>query len=106
MEVYLFAGCGMSRRTARGDDCIQDAAGALGERPDSDGEKDSATGTAQRCSVAYQDRGLVSPDGELELSADDYAFGIAAAGHGHSLLSGLVSDAIHRLAPVHGVDVF
>ena len=31
---------------------------------------------------------------------------LAAAGDGHSLLPGLVSDALHRSAAVHGVDVF
>ena len=106
MEVYLPAGCRVPRRTAGGDDRVQDAAGALGQGPDSDGKEDSAAGAAERRAAAHQDRGLVSPDGEHELSADDHAVGAAAAGHDHSLLSGLVPDALHRPAAVHGVDVF
>ena len=42
MEVYLSAGCRVSSRIASGDDRLQDAAGTLGERTDSDCEKNSA----------------------------------------------------------------
>src|ERR1700686_4880161 len=48
---------------------------------------------------------MVPPHREPFLSAHDHAFGVSASGHGHSLLSGLVPDAVHRLASVYGVDV-
>src|SRR5579864_4336486 len=106
MEVHLPAGCGVSGGVAGGDDGIQDAAGALGQGADPDGEENSAAGAAQRCAVPYQGGGVVSPDGEPELSADGDAFGAAAAGDDHPLLSGLVSDAVYRPAAVCGLDVF
>ncbi len=56
--------------------------------------------------AARQNRGLVSPDGESQLSIDDRAFRPAVAGDDYSLLSGMVSDALHRLTPVHGFDIF
>src|SRR5579862_253281 len=106
MEVYLPAGCRVPGRASGGDDGVQDAAGAMGQGPHPDRKKDSAAGHAQRRAGAYQDRSVVPPDGEPELSADDHAVGVATAGHDHSLLSGLVSDAVHRPAAVHGVYVF
>src|SRR5580700_8568172 len=106
MEVHLPAGCGMPGGVAGGDDCIQDATGALGQGADPDRKENSAARAAQRCAAAYQDRSLVSPDREPQLSADDCAFRAAIAGHDHPLLSGMVSDALHRLSAVHGVDVF
>ena len=60
----------------------------------------------QRRSAAHQDRSLVPPDGEHQLSADDHAFGAAASRDDHPLLPGLVSDALHRPATFHGVDLF
>ena len=78
----------------------------MGKGTDPNGKKDSAASLAQRCSFAQQDRGLVPPNGESELSAHDYAFGLAASGDDHSLLSRLVSDVVHRLAVVHGIDIF
>src|SRR5712664_2060008 len=106
MEVYLYAGRGMSGGIAGRDDGLQDPAGAVGERVDSDGKEDSAARAQKSCSVAHQDRSVVSPDGESQLSADDHALGAAAAGDGHPLLSGMVSDAVQRPAAVHGLDVF
>src|SRR6202050_2886868 len=91
---------------AGGDDRIQDPAGALGQGPDPDWKEDPATCHAQRCAAAHQDRSLVSPDRESQLSADDCAFSADLTGHDHPLLSGMVSDALHRLAIVHGIDVF
>ena len=70
------------------------------------GKENSAARAAQRRAAAHQDRSLVSPDGEHQLSADDYAFGAAASGDDHPLLSGMVPDALHRPAAIHGVDVF
>ena len=55
--------------------------------------------------AAREDRGLVPPDGQHQLSADDRAQHAAAAGHDHPLLPGLVSDAVHRPAAVPGLDV-
>src|SRR6266581_3287416 len=106
MEVHLPAGCRMSRRVAGGDDSVQNAAGAVGQGADSNREKDSAARVAQRCPFAYEGRGLVPPNGKYQLSVDDHAFGAAAPGDDHSVLPGLVSDALHRLALVYGVDVF
>src|SRR5580692_12912852 len=105
MEVYLPAGCGVPGRIAGGDDCIQNPAGALGEGTDPDGKEDSAASAAQRCAAAHQDRSLVSPDCEPQLSADDCALGADVARDDHPLLSGMVSDAIHRFAAVHGFNV-
>ena len=53
-----------------------------------------------------EDRSLVSPDRQHQLSADDRALDAAAAGDGDPLLSGMVSDAVHRHPTVSGVDVF
>src|ERR1700678_212007 len=106
MEIYLPARCRMRRRVTGGDDRIQDPAGTLGQGTDSDWKENLAACDAQRCAAAYQDRSLVSPDREPELSADDCAFGTDVAGDDHPLLSGMVSDALHRPAAVHGLDIF
>ena len=52
-----------------------------------------------------ENRSLVPPYGQPQLSADDFAFRAAAAGDGHPLLPGMVPDALHRRAPVHGLHV-
>src|SRR5580700_8120976 len=96
----------MPGRVAGRDDCFQDATGALGQRIDPDGKEDSSAGAKERCAAPYQNRSVVSPDGKHQLSPDDHAFGPAAPSHDYSLLSGLVPDALHRSAAVHGVDVF
>src|SRR3984893_14725333 len=106
MEVYLLAGCGVSRRIAGGDDCVQNAASSMGQGPSADGKKDSSAGVAQQCAVAHQGRSLVSPDGEFELSINGRAFSVAVAGHGDSLLPGLVSDGVYRSAIVSGFHIF
>src|SRR5579863_9969213 len=90
---------------ARRDDRVQNAAGALGQRVDADREENPAEGPAQRCPAAYQDRSLVSPDGEHQLSADDHAFRSSASRDDHSLLPGLVPDALYRPTVVHGIDL-
>src|SRR3981081_2241747 len=105
MEVYLFAGCGVSRRIAGRDDCVQDAASSMGQGTSADGKKDSSAGVAQQCVVADQSGGLVSPDGEFELSIDGRAFRVAVTGHGDSLLPGLVSDGVYRSAIVSGFHI-
>src|SRR5208282_3018245 len=105
MEVRLSAGCRMSGRVAGGDDRIQDAASALGQRVDPGLQENTSAGIEERRIAAPENRSRVSPDGQPQLSADDRALGSADARHDHSLLSGMVSDALHRPAPVHGFDV-
>ncbi len=68
--------------------------------------KDLPQGDEVEGKPAGEDRGVVPPDGEPELSADDHALGAAAAGDDHSLLPGLVPDDVHRRAAVSGFDVF
>src|SRR6478609_2958353 len=106
MEVYLSAGCRVSSRTACGDDRIQDSAGALGQRPDSDGKENSSACAQKRPAVSRETRGVVSPHRELELSAHGDFVSSAFAGHGDPLLPGLVSDAVHRHSTLPGIDVF
>src|SRR6267143_3559821 len=105
MEVYLFAGCGMSRRIAGGDDCVQNAASSMGQGTSADGKKDSSARVAQQCAVAHQGRSLVSPDGEFGLSINGRAFRVAVTGHGDSLLPGLVSYGVYRSAVVSGLHI-
>ena len=50
----------------------------------------------RECFAAREAGSLVSPDREHQLSADDRAQRAAAAGDGHPLLPGMVSDAVHR----------
>ena len=56
----------------------------------------------QRRAVAHQARGLVSPDGEPQLSADDCAERAADAGDDYPQLAGLDADAADRFAAVYG----
>src|ERR1700722_8564779 len=110
MEVQVSAGCGMPGRVADRDDRVQDAAGAVGEGPDSDGEEDTSSSAEERCAVAYQARGLVSPDGEYQLSAHDRVERLADARDDHSQLAGTAADAADRLSAVYrqhyvGVDL-
>ena len=95
----------MSRRTPGGDDRIQDPAGAMGQGTDPDRQEDTAPGVAKRCPLAHQDRSLVPPDGQYQLSPHDHAVGVIAPGHDHPLLPGLVPDAVHRPALVPGFDI-
>src|ERR1700685_4078877 len=106
MEVPLPSGCGMPRGTAGRDDRLQNPASALGQGSDSGLEKNSAQSFCERRLAPPKSRSLVSPDGQPQLSADDRAVRAFASRHGHSLLSGMVPDALHRPAAVHGVDVF
>src|SRR5216683_3133324 len=106
MEVYLFAGCGVSRRIAGGDDCVQNPASSMGQGTSADGKKDSSAGVAQPYAVAHQGGSLVSPDSKFELSIDGRTFSVAVTGHGDSLLPGLVSDGVYRSAIVSGFHVF
>src|SRR5271155_3500136 len=106
MEVYLSAGCRVPRRIAGGDDRVQNTAGALGEGVDTGLEEDFAKSTVERRPASRESRSLLSPDGESQLSPDDCSLRFVDAGHDHSLLSGMVSDAVHRSASIHGLDVF
>ncbi len=53
----------------------------------------------------HQARSLLPPHGKSQLSAHGRVLGAAHAGHGHSLLSGLVPDVAHRRAALHGIDL-
>ena len=68
--------------------------------------KDLPFVSARQRFAAREDRSLVSPDRQPQLSADDCAEHAADAGHDYSFVPGLVSDAHHRPAAVHGVNVF
>src|ERR1039457_4645736 len=105
MEVRLSAGCRVSRRVAGGNDRLQDAAGALGQRVDPGVEENTSPSVKERRIATSKNRSLVSPDGHPQLSADDRAVGFADARHDHSFLPGMVPDALHRSAPVHGFDL-
>src|ERR1700726_3446137 len=105
MEVCLFAGRRMSGRVAGGNDRIQDAAGALGQGFDSGLEENTSQGVSEQRISIRENRSLLSSDGEPQLSADDRAFRFADARHDYSLLPGMVPDALHRPAPVHGFDI-
>jgi len=80
---------------------FQDAAGAVGEGLDPHGEEDPAAGAEERCAVAYEAGGVVSPDGEHQLSADDRAKRAADAGDDHPQLARAAADATDRLPAVH-----
>src|ERR1700686_2081826 len=105
MEVCLSPGRRMSGRVAGGDDRIQDAAGALGQGVDPGLQENTPQGARERRISSREDRGLLSPDGEPQLSADDRAVGFTDACNDYSLLPGMVPDALYRPAPVYGVDV-
>src|ERR1700674_1689747 len=105
MEVCLSAGRRMPGRVAGRDDRIQDAAGALGQGFDSGLEENTSQGVSEQRISIRENRSLLSSNGEPQLSADDRAFRFADARHDHSLLPGMVPDALHRPAPVHGFDV-
>src|SRR5260370_15035182 len=105
MEVCLSAGRRMSGRVGGGDDRIQDAAGALGQGFDPSLEENTSQGVSEQRISIRENRSLLSPDGEPQLSADDRAFSFADARHDYSLLPGMVPDALHRPAPIHGFHV-
>src|ERR1019366_8254900 len=105
MEVSLSAERRMSGRVAGGDDRIQDAAGALGQGVDPGLQENTPQGVCERRIATRENRGLLSPNGQPQLSADDRALGFAVARHDYSLLPGMLPDALYRPAPVHGFDV-
>src|SRR5271163_1574573 len=105
MEVCLSAGCRMSSRAAGGDDRIQNAAGALGQGTDPGLQENTAQSTKERRTASRENRSLLSPDRQPQLSTDDRALGLADACHDYSFLSGMVPDALHRPPIVHGIHV-
>src|SRR6266478_6098423 len=105
MEVRVFAGRRMPGRVAGGDDCIQDAAGALGQGVDPGFQENTPTDVSEQRISIRENRSLLSSNGEPQLSADDRALGLYDARHDYSLLPGMVPDALYRPAPVHGFDV-
>src|ERR1041384_1314924 len=97
----------MSRGSPHRNDRFQDTASALGKRLNTGREKDAAQSRqTQRRSLARETRSLVSLDRKPELSAHDRPFGAADAGHDYPVLSGMVSDAAHRLATLSGINIF
>src|SRR6202012_1595878 len=68
-------------------------------------EENPAARLPQRSPVPNQDRSLLSPHGKPQLSADGRALLAADARHGDPFLSGLVSDAAHRRAALHGLHI-
>ena len=70
------------------------------------GKKILPARSAQRRSLPREARSLLSPHREYQLSADGHSLRASAAGHDYPLLSGLVSDAVHRSPAVPGFDVF
>ena len=95
----------MPRRITGGNDGFQDPAGALGKRPDPNLQENPAPRAEKRCAGSGEARGLVSPDSESQLPADDRVVGASVASHGYSLLPGMVSDDVHRSPVIFGVDV-
>src|SRR4029077_5299131 len=105
MEICLSSGRRMSRRVAGGDDRIQDAAGALGQGFDPGLKENTPPGISEQRISFRENRSLLPPDGEPQLSADDRVFGFVDARHDYSFLPGMVPDALHRPAPVYGFDI-
>jgi cellulose synthase/poly-beta-1,6-N-acetylglucosamine synthase-like glycosyltransferase len=62
---------------------LQDPAGALGQRPDPDRQKDPPACAQERRTLAHQARGLVPPHRQYQLPADDRALHAADACHDH-----------------------
>src|SRR6266481_6418711 len=95
----------MRFRIARRNEFLQIAASALGQGLDPDGEEDSAARDSFQRAVACESRGVFSPYGEHQLSADGGAFHDAAAGHDRTLLSGHISDVGDGSSAVSRFDV-
>src|ERR1700674_3869719 len=106
MEIYLFARCRMPGRATSRNDGIQNAAGAVGKGIDPSLQENIAASLCQQRLTRSESRSLVPPDRESQLSTDDRALGSTFAGDDHSVLSGMVPDALYRPAFVHGFDIF
>ena len=102
VEVQVPAGCGVPGGAADRDDGVQDAAGAMGERVDPDRQEDPAEGAEERRAVPHKAGGLVSPDGEHQLPADDYPEHAADAGDDYPKLARNDADAADRPSAVYG----
>ena len=105
LEISLPAGHRVRLRAARGNERLQGAAGALGQGPDADGEKNSAARAALGRARAGQGRSRLPPHRQHQLSVHGGSLDAAAAGHDRAFLSGLVPDAVHRPAAVHRVEL-
>src|SRR4029453_13626577 len=106
LEIHLPAKSGGARGSACGDELVQVAAASLGERFDSDLQEAAAADPAREYSAWRQGRGVLPPDGELQLPADVRAVDAARTVDGDPLQHGLVRNAAHRRAAflrVHGV---
>src|SRR6266404_2888788 len=91
----------MPLRTARGHECVQDATGALGQGTDADGEKDSAARDEVGPARGSESRSGFSSHRKRQLSLHGDSLDAAAARHDRAFLSGLVPDAVYRLAAIY-----
>jgi hypothetical protein len=95
---------GIWRRTAiadaGGDELLQVAAAPLGQGVDPDLPQGAAGHPPVEPARRRQGRGLLPPDGQLQLPADVRAIGADGALDGHPLQHGLVRDVAHRRAAV------
>src|SRR5438477_6391006 len=98
MEVSLPAPHRLSRRASGGNEFFQESAGALGKGPDTDRDQIVASDHEEQIVLEDQDGGVLSSHSEYRLSVDDCAFVSFAAGDDCAIQSGLVSDAVYRLA--------
>ncbi len=73
---------------------------------DPDRQKNSAQGIQEQSSVPGEGGGVLSPEREPELSADDCSFHAAHAGHDYPVIWRLVPDAGNRPAALSGLHVF
>src|SRR5229473_4263788 len=105
LEIYLLAGRRVPGGIAGGNDGFQDPAGTMGKRPDPDLQENPAPRAEKQCAGSGEARGLVSPDSESQLPANDRVVGASVASHGYSLLPGMVSDDVHRSSVILGVNI-
>src|SRR5436305_5005581 len=104
MEISLSAAHRLSRRTSRGNELLQEPAGAMGEGPRPDRNQVASANPVEQAAMENQNRGVFSSDGEHFISADDRAVVSASSGDDRPIQSGLVPNAVHRPAPVARID--
>ena len=92
-------------RSAGRDERVQVAAAPLGQGLDPDVPQAAAADSAREPAARRQGRGVLPPDGELQLPADVRPLGADVPVHGDPLQHGLVRDAAHRRAAVLRGDV-
>src|SRR5207248_3182792 len=99
LEVRLRARGRVPLGTAGRNLWLPGAAIALGQGLDPGRYKAAAVDFALQAAVAGQSRGLLPPDSEYRLPADDRGQPSDAAGDDRAFLYGLVRDAVDRPAP-------